>query len=145
MSGDEDTAARGRHTRELRDGAFGPQDVVQRAARAGEVERAGFEGEARRIALDEAGVRRRVGAGVLEQLRNDVDSDDLAHEWRERQCQRPRTGADVERPFVAGRRDERLQLLSHRLHLTVGMLGDAFGSGAEPCAHLVDVRVLRHR
>ena len=86
-----------------------------------------------------------MGARMLEQRRDDVDADHVAHERRDRECQRARAGADVEHPFVAERRHERPELLTHELDLLLGMLRDPFGRRTEASADLVGIRPLSHR
>ena len=47
-----------------------------------------------------------MAARELEQLRDEVDADDLAHERRQRNRERPRARADVEGPLVPGQRQQ---------------------------------------
>ena len=117
--------------------------MVQRPARADEIEGAGLERKACRIAFDERDIRRRARASPLEQLGDDVDADDLANERCEREGQRPGAGPDVEGSLVAVRGDERLQLLAHHLHLLLGVLRHARRRRAEARANLVGVRAVR--
>ena len=98
---DEHAAAGTRHARELRDGELGSAHVVQRAARAREIEREVLERQRRHVGLDERGVRRRIAPRGLEQLGNEIDADDLPDERREREGERARAGARVERALVA--------------------------------------------
>ena len=99
---DEHAPAGDDDARELGDHQLGPRDVVQRPQRADEVERAELEGQLRRVALDERHVREPLRAlpRLLEELRDDVDADDLAHVRRERERQRAGAAARVERPLV---------------------------------------------
>ena len=64
---------------------------------------------------------------TLEQLRNDVDADNVAHERRQGQRERSRAGACVERVLVSARRDEGPHLLAHQLDLPLRMLDDEPG------------------
>ncbi len=82
------------------------------------------------VALDEGDVRLPGGAVAreLEQLRDTVDADHLAHERCERKRERACPGADVERPLVAARQHERVHdagerrgtLVLMRCHLRSG-------------------------
>ena len=84
---------------------------MERPQRSGEVERGILERQARRVGLDELRVRGSALARELEQLGHAVDAHDLAHERRQGKCERARAAADVDRPLVALRQDERLHLL----------------------------------
>ena len=132
---------------ELGNGRLRMRDVMERAPRAGEIERAGLERKLRRIPLDERDVVRRPFARPLEQLGDDVDADDLADERRQRECKRARAGPAVERALVSTRSHEGAKLLAHRLDLLLGVSRDALGRCTEARAHVVDVRPvrLRHR
>ena len=60
--------------------------------------------------LDERDVRQLYGAlaGVSQQLGHAIDADHLAHDRRQRQRERPGSGADVERALVPVREHEAL-------------------------------------
>ena len=103
---DEQEPARSRHPGQLGDYELRPGDVMQRPQGAGQVEGRALEIELRRVALDEADVRRRLGPPSLDLLRNELDCDDLAHERRQREGERPRAGACVERALFATHRHE---------------------------------------
>ena len=101
---DEHRAARASHAHELCDHELRPVDVVQRAERRRDVERAVVERELLRVGLDELDVRRGVCARARSSIAGvRVDGDDLAHERRERERERARAGAGVERALVAAR------------------------------------------
>jgi hypothetical protein len=142
---DEHATSGGGHAHQLGHCELRPGNVMQRAARARKVERTGLERQARSIALDERHIRRRIRARALEQLGNEVDPDDVAHERRERERKRSRTGAHVHRPLVAAWHDERLELLAHHVHLLPCVLRDAVRGRGEPLPHLLDVSAVRHR
>ena len=80
---------------ELGQRELGPRNVVERSQRAAEVELAVGERQRRGIAFAELDVRFAGGAlpCFVEQLRDDVDGDDLADERREREGERARAGA----------------------------------------------------
>jgi len=103
---DEDPASRRRHARQFRDDPLGMRDVVQRPARADEVEGPRLERQARRVAFDERDISRSLCTSALEQLVDDVDADDLTDERRECECERPGAGPDVERALFAARHHE---------------------------------------
>ena len=141
---DEDTPARCRDPRELGDRRLWMRNVMQRAPRAGEIERARVEREVRRVTFDERDVLGRPFTGPLEELGDDVHAHDLTDERRQRECKRARTGPAVDRTLVSGRRDEGADLFAHGFDLLSGVIRDALGGRAEARAHVVDVR-LRHR
>ena len=99
MVGNEHRAARPQQPVHLGERELGSRDVVQRARRAGEIERAALVRQRGRVRLDELDVRGRPLAALVDQLRDDVDADDLAHERRE--SDRERAGADIERALLA--------------------------------------------
>ena len=142
---DEDAPSGSRDARKLGEGALWVRDVVQRPARAREVEGAGVERQIRRVPLDERRIRRCVRPRPLEQLRDDVHTDDLTDERRQCERERPGTGAHVEGTLIAVRQHEGLELLAHHLHLLLCVFGDKVSRRAETCAHVVDVRLLSHR
>jgi hypothetical protein len=108
---DEHVPSGPRHPRELGDHALGLRDVMERAVCAAEVEGGVRERERGSISLDELGVREASGSRELEQLGNGVEANDLAHERRKRESQRPGARADVESALVAARLDEVANLL----------------------------------
>ena len=115
--------------------------MVQRAPRAGEVEREALERKRGRVALDERRIRRRALSRGVEQLGDEIDPDDLTDERRQRERQRACTGADVQRTLVPPEgRDERAQLLAHLLDLLTRVRGDALGRCGEAGADGVVVR-----
>ena len=114
--------------------------MVQRPPRASEIERVVLERQSGRVALDEHRVRRCIRARGSEQLRDEVDADDVPDERRERQRQRSRAGAGVEHALVSAEgREERLQLLAQALDLTPRVRGNALGGLGEARAHGVVV------
>ena len=80
--------------------------MVQRARRRDQVEGGAVERQRGRVALDELDVRGRTLATLGEELGNEVDADDLAHERRQRNRERTRAGADVEGTLVPGQRQQ---------------------------------------
>src|SRR5207247_966400 len=116
----EDTSTRRSDPSKLRDGRLRVRNVMQRAPRAGEIERARLERKVRRVSLHERDVCRRVLAGPVEQLGNDVHAHDLTDERRERERERARTGPAVDRTLVSIRRDEGAELLAHGFDLLPG-------------------------
>ena len=143
---DEDAASGSCHAHDLRHDVLRPGDVVQRAQGSDEVERAALEVETRRVAFHEGDVRvrGRTGARLLEQLGDEVDSDDLAHVRREREGERPCPRADVERTLVARGEHERSHALLELGGASVLARGDQVGLRAEAGAHDV-VTLVRHR
>jgi hypothetical protein len=110
---------------------LGPRDVVQRACRADEVERAGPVRQPGRVRLDELDVRGRPLAALFDQLRDDVDADDLAHERRESDRERTRAGADIERALLARQRQQVAQPLLLRCRAAVLLLREELSRLAE--------------
>ncbi len=76
-----------------------------------EIEGGVVERQARGVAFHEVRVRRCTLARERDQLGHAVDAHDLAHERGERECERTRAAADVDRALVAVREDERAHLL----------------------------------
>ena len=108
------------------------RSMVERAQRAGEVERGVVERQPRRIRLDELGIGGRPLAREREQLRHEIDTDDLAHQRREGESERARTGAHVERTLVASRLHERAHALGERGCAIILALGHASGRARPP-------------
>ena len=108
-----------------------PPDVMERPQRAREVERGILERQAGRVGLDEPRVGGSALARELEQLGNAIDAHDLPHERRQRECERARAAADVDRPLVAFGQDERLHLLGQRGRARVLERGHALGGPRE--------------
>jgi hypothetical protein len=100
-----------RHPSEPGDHALGLCDVMESAVGAAEVEGVVRERERRSISFDELGVREASGSRELEQLGNGVEANDLAHERRKCESQRPGASANVESALVAARLDEVAHLL----------------------------------
>src|SRR5205823_13710807 len=77
-------------------------------------------------------VRWRALSTLGEQLGDDVDADDLAHERRQRNRERAGPGADVERPLVARQRQQLGDPLARLLRAPVLLRGDERGRLGEP-------------
>ena len=92
-------SARARHPGELGDEELRAAHVVEGARAPRDVERPGENVEPRAVALDERDVRevRGAQARLLEQLGRAVDRDHLGDPWGERERERARSGADVDR------------------------------------------------
>jgi hypothetical protein len=128
---DEHLAAVAGHPRQLGHYAVGSGDVMERPVGAREVEGAVGEGQRRPVSLDELGVRKAALARELEQLGHRVEADDLAHERRQSERESAGAGAEVERAFFAGRRDEVGDLCREPLGAAVLMGGDTLGRAGE--------------
>ena len=141
---DEQRAAEARDPRELRQGELGPGDVVQDVAHPGQVERAVRERERRHVALDEADVAAGLEplAPLLEQLGHELDGDDLADERGESEREGARAGAGVERPLLAGQREEVADACSEVLGTGVRTPPDRGSSLAEARSDGVGMRPL---
>ena len=105
---------------------------MQRARRRDQVEGGAVERQRGRVALDELDVRGRTLATLGEELGNEVDADDLAHERRQRDRQRARAGADVEGPLVPGRRQQVGDSFARLRRAPVLLRGDERGRLGEP-------------
>ena len=80
----------------------------------------------------ELDVRRRALATLGEQLGNEVDADDLAHERRQCDRERARAGADVEGPLAPGQRQQVGDSFARLVSAPILMLGDEGGRPGEP-------------
>jgi len=101
--------------------------------RADEVERAAPVRQRGRVRLDELDVRGRPLAALFDQLRDDVDADDLAHERRESDRERAGAGAgaDIKRALLARQRQQVAQPLLRRCRAAVLLLRDELSRLAE--------------
>jgi hypothetical protein len=88
-------------------------------------------GSAVASASDELDVRGRPLAALFDQLRDDVDADDLAHERRESDRERAGAGTDIERALLAGQRQQVAQPLLRRCRAAVLLLRDELSRLAE--------------
>ncbi len=89
-----------------------------------EVELGARESQRFTVSCDEPGVRQRAVPRELEQLRDAVDPDHLAHERRERKRERAGSRTDVESSFVAARPDEVAYRLREPRRAVVLMRGE---------------------
>src|SRR5207247_2453230 len=100
-----------------------------------------FEREVHHVTLDERGVGRGVTPGRVEQLRHEIDADDVPDEWCERKREGPGARARIQCVLVAvDRSKERTELLAHLLDLLPRMRGDTLRRRAEARADCVLVR-----
>src|SRR3954451_11879084 len=113
---------------------------MQGAPRCGDVKTERVELEPRRVPFDEDHVLRRVAPRRGEQLGDEIDADDLAHEWGGGEGERAGAGAGGERAFVAAERDKRRQLVANAVDLRSAVRRELLCRRAEPGANVVGVR-----
>src|SRR5437762_13822077 len=111
--------------------------MVQRPQRPGQVERTEGEVELRNVALDEGHVRRSDGAPALDQLRDELDRDDLANKRRQRESERAGAGARVEGALVAAEGQEVAQLHGQLAGSALLQRRDPISRRREPSARCV--------
>ena len=132
LVGNEHRAARPQQPVHLGERELGSRDVVQRARRADEVERAALVRQRGRVRLDELDVRGRPLAALFDQLRDDVDAGDLAHERGARAiANAPAPVPDIERALLARQRQQVAQPLLRRCRAAVLLLRDELSRFAE--------------
>jgi hypothetical protein len=134
---DENQAAGPRDAGELRDRQLRPLDVVKGPQRAAEIEGSALELEPRDVPLDEGRVRRGIRTRALEQLRHQVDTDDLADERGQRVGERTGARARIEGAFVPAEGDELADADGELAGAPLLLGGDPVSRCREPSARCV--------
>ena len=137
LVGDEHGPARSGHPGQLGDHQLRPRHVMQRPQRSRQVEGRAREIELLDVALDEGDIRRRLGPAALDQLRNELDRDDLPYERRQCEGQGAGARAGIERSLLAGQRDEVADARGELVRAALLQRGEPISRRCEPSPRCV--------